>query len=130
MFPRNTWHVACTSEEIAEKPVRNVNLSPGWHALALVTRVGTSVSKPGVKSPADIVLYFSPAEGEPDPEGHILERAASLEASSPFARVWLGGFADLRNKVLKLEEENQKLLKEILKILKARELRRKKKEGK
>jgi hypothetical protein len=33
-------------------------------------------------------------------------------------------------KMVKLEEENQKLLKEILKILKAREMRRKKKEGK
>jgi len=32
-------------------------------------------------------------------------------------------------KIEKLEEENQKLLKEILRILKAREGRRKKKEG-
>jgi hypothetical protein len=34
------------------------------------------------------------------------------------------------NKIVKLEEENQKLLKDILKILKAREIRRKRKEGK
>ena len=34
------------------------------------------------------------------------------------------------NKIMKLEEENQKILKEILKILKVREMRRKKKEGK
>ena len=34
------------------------------------------------------------------------------------------------NKIVKLEEENQKILKEILKILKAREMRRKRKEGK
>jgi hypothetical protein len=34
------------------------------------------------------------------------------------------------NKMIKLEEENQKLLKEILKIMRSREMRRKNKEGK
>ena len=44
--------------ETLDRPHRNVGIAPGWHALALVTRVGTFVAAKGRTVPADLVLPF------------------------------------------------------------------------
>jgi hypothetical protein len=97
----HTVAIAMTAEEIAEKPVRNVNLSPGWHALALVTRVGTFVSTPGAQPPADIVLDFSPEDGEPDPyAGGTGEKVLAMMRQ----KGWLeGNVTDLGRNIIQSE---------------------------
>lgn len=54
-----------SAEELLNAPLRNVGLAPAWHALALVTRVGTSLTGDA----ADIVLPFGSAapQGTLDP---------------------------------------------------------------
>jgi hypothetical protein len=51
--------VAMTQKELLEDLKRNVALAPGWHALALVARIGTHVSPDSAKVPADIVVPVS-----------------------------------------------------------------------
>jgi hypothetical protein len=97
----HTVAIAMTAEEIAGKPVRNVSLSPGWHALALVTRVGTFVSKPGAEPPADIVLDFSPEDGELDPyAGDTGEKVLAMMRR----KGWLeGNVTDLAKNIIQSE---------------------------
>jgi hypothetical protein len=53
---RRTVAVAATPKELMEIRRRNHPLAPGWHALALVSRVGTFIApKPG-EVPADLTL--------------------------------------------------------------------------
>jgi hypothetical protein len=55
--------IAMSPDQLRQPP-RNVAVSPSWHALALVTRVGTFVGEKPKEAPADVVLPFG---GEPDP---------------------------------------------------------------
>ncbi len=58
--------IAMTSEDLLGSPERNVIVAPPWHALALVTRVGTFFAdQPGGVTP-DIVLPFGPKASAAD----------------------------------------------------------------
>jgi hypothetical protein len=52
----HTVAIAMTRDELLKDRRRNVNLAPGWHALALVTRVGTFVPERPGDVPADVIL--------------------------------------------------------------------------
>jgi hypothetical protein len=52
----HTVAIAMTEDELLASRTRNVGVSPPWHALALVSRVGTFVAKRPGTVPADITM--------------------------------------------------------------------------
>jgi hypothetical protein len=107
----HTVGIAMTREDCLRDLERNVDTSPGWNALALVTGVGTHVSERPGRVPADIVLPLGWAEGrEQYSGGEVLDIAPYsggageriLEACR--ARGWLdGNRTDLSRNVMESE---------------------------
>ncbi|MHC4251914.1 MAG: hypothetical protein ACYS9X_22570, partial [Planctomycetota bacterium] len=53
---RRTVGIAATPKELMELRRRNHPLAPGWHAVALVSRVGTFITEEPGEVPADVTL--------------------------------------------------------------------------
>jgi hypothetical protein len=107
----HTVAIAATEDELLRTRKRNTGVAPGWHALALVARVGTFVAKRPGRVPADLVLplgWDSPraawSAGEVlnvDPYSKDAGRAA-LEAMR--RNGWLeGNLTDLATNVIQSE---------------------------
>jgi len=107
----HTVGIAMTLDELVKNPKRNVGVAPGWHALALVTRVGTFVAERPGAVPADIVLPLGwRAQAGAWRGGEVLEvdpysgQAGSRILETMKAKGWLAGNStDLRANRLQSE---------------------------
>jgi len=79
--------IAMTPDQLLRQPGRNAYLSPDWHSLALVTRIGTFLGDPAGRVPADLVLPLAWG-GPSDPYASSAGRTV-LETMRE--RGWLAG---------------------------------------